>query len=39
MKYKVIFSKNAKEDLLYILKYIRVELLYQNIAENNQIEY
>lgn len=33
MKYKIIFSENAKEDLLCIVKYIRDELLSPNIAE------
>lgn len=33
MKYKIIFSDNAKEDLLFIVKYIRDELLSPDIAE------
>lgn len=33
MKYKIIFSENAKKDLLCIVKYIRDELLSPNIAE------
>lgn len=33
MKYKIIFSENAKEDLICIVKYIRDELLSPNIAE------
>lgn len=33
MKYKIIFSENAKEDLLCIKRYIRDELLSPSIAE------
>lgn len=33
MKYKIIFSENAKRDLISIVKYISDELLEPNIAE------
>jgi hypothetical protein len=33
MKYKIIFSENAKSDLISIVRYIAVELLEPDIAE------
>lgn len=39
MKYKIIFSENAKRDLISIVRYISEELLEPNIAENYRIEY
>ena len=33
MKYKIIFSENAKDDLIGIVRYITYELLEPNIAE------
>jgi len=33
MKYKIIFSENAKKDLISIVRYISDELLEPNIAE------
>lgn len=33
MKYKIIFSENAKRDLISIVRYISDELLEPNIAE------
>lgn len=33
MKYKIIFSENAKRDLISIVRYISDELLESNIAE------
>lgn len=33
MKYKIIFSKNAKEDLTCIMRYISEELLAPSSAE------
>lgn len=33
MKYKIIFSENAKKDLMSIVRYISDELLEPNIAE------
>lgn len=33
MKYKIIFSENAKRDLVSIVRYISDELLEPNIAE------
>ena len=34
MKYKIIFSENAKSDLISIVRYIVVELLEPDIASN-----
>ena len=34
MKYKIIFSENAKKDLISIVRYISYELLEPDIAEN-----
>ncbi|KIS15054.1 hypothetical protein AT55_02059 [Streptococcus equi subsp. zooepidemicus Sz4is] len=39
MKYKIIFSKNAKEDLTCIMRYISEELLLQVVQKNYQKEY
>lgn len=33
MKYRIIFSKNARDDLIGIVRYITDELLEQNIAK------
>ena len=34
MKYRIIFSENAKKDLISIVRYISYELLEPDIAEN-----
>jgi hypothetical protein len=34
MKYRIIFSENAKNDLISIVRYISYELLEPDIASN-----
>ena len=38
MKYKIIFSENAKRDLISIVRYISDELLEPNRDIENQLE-